>query len=299
MSPPSSGARVLVTGGAGFLGGRIAAALEAMPGVAVTRFDRAAAPGVVAGDVARLAAALPEGFAADAVIHAAALTTQASEADPAAAWAVNVEGTRAVIGWCAAQPRPPRLVLLSSIAVFAGGEAAPDEASPVAPASTYGMTKAIAELLLREATRRGEAEGVALRLPISVLRTTRSGPPGAGFISDLVAHARRGERFTAPLAPDHRLPIGSVRAGVALACRAALDRVPAAVLHVPSLALSGEEAVEALEAAGIPARRLVGFAPDPAVQRLVAGWPQRLATRHPAFSEDVAEHDFAAILAAA
>jgi nucleoside-diphosphate-sugar epimerase len=298
MSPPSS-RRVLVTGGAGFLGGRIAAALGAMPGVAVTRFDRVAAPGVVAGDVTCLAAALPDGFAADAVIHAAAITTQASEADPAAAWAINVEGTRAVIAWCAAQKRPPRLVLLSSIAVFAGGEVEPDEASPVAPASTYGTTKAVAELLLREATRRGEAEGVVLRLPISVLRTTRSGPPGAGFISDLVAHARRGARFTAPLAPDHRLPVGSVRASVALACRAALGAVPAQVLHAPSLALSGTEAVDALEAAGVPARRLVEFAPDPEVERLVVGWPQRLATRHPAFSEGVAERDFAAILATA
>jgi nucleoside-diphosphate-sugar epimerase len=295
MSGPSR-PRVLVTGAAGFLGARIASALD--DHAAVTRFDRTAGPGVVAGDVAHLAEALPPGFRADAVVHAAAITTQASEADPAAAWAINVEGTRAVLRWCAAQPRPPRLVLLSSIAVLAGGETAPDEASRVVPASTYGSTKAVAELLVAEATRRGEADGVTLRLPVSVIRGSRYDQPGAGFISDLVLRARRGLPFTAPLGPDHRLPIGSVRASVALALKAALTRtLPARLLHAPSLALSGAEAVAALEATGVPARGLVSYAPDPVVEALVAGWPQRLATRYPAFSDGIADPDFAAILA--
>jgi nucleoside-diphosphate-sugar epimerase len=294
MSARSS---VLVTGAAGFLGSRVAAALDTE--ARVTRLDRVAAPGVIAADVARLAEALPPGFTADAVIHAAAITTQASEADPAAAWAINVEGTRAVIAWCARQPRPPRLLLLSSIAVFAAGEVAPDEASRVAPASTYGATKAIAELLVAEATRRGEVDGVVLRLPVSVIRTSRTDQPGAGFISDLVLRTRRGQRFTAPLPPAHRLPIGSVRAAVAMARRAALaPALPSRLLHAACLAVSGEDAVAALEAAGVPARALVEYAPDPATIALVAGWPQRLATRHPGFSADLAEPDFAAILAA-
>jgi nucleoside-diphosphate-sugar epimerase len=290
MSPPNS---VLVTGGAGFLGGCIASALE-QSGARVTRFDRAAAPGVVAGDVARIAEVFPPGTGFDAVIHAAAITTQASEADPEAAWAINVEGTRAALRFAAGA----RFVLLSSIGVFGGGEAAPDEASPPRPSSSYGMTKAVAEALLADATRRGEADAVVLRLPISVLRTTRSGPPGAGFISDLVVHARRGVRFTAPLAPDHPLPIASVRASVALACRAALmPALPARLLHVPSLAVSAAMAISALEAEGVPARGLVDCAPDPAVERLVAGWPRRLSTRFPAFSADLADADFGAILA--
>lgn len=297
MSAPTEGLRVLVTGGAGFLGGRIAQALAAMPGVAsVTALDRAAATGVLQGDVTRLGEALPAGFAADAVVHAAAITTQASEADPGAAWAINVEGTRAVIAWCAAQARPPRLVLLSSVAVLAGGAAEPDEDSPPAPASTYGTTKAVAELLLRDATRRGWVDGVALRLPVSVIRTTRQGPPGAGYVSDLVRQAQRGGRFTVPLGPAHRLPVGSVRSAVALACRAAMAALPARLLHAPSLAVSGADVVRALEALGVPAQGLVEFRPDPAVERLVAGWPQRLATLHPAFAASIAETDLVTLL---
>jgi nucleoside-diphosphate-sugar epimerase len=304
MSAPSSGARILVTGGAGFLGGRIAAALAAMPGVAqVTVLDRAPAAGPfqsVVGDVAAIAQILPPGFVADAVIHAAAITSQASEADPAAAWAINVEGTRAVLDWCLRLPRRPRFVLLSSIAVLAGGVAEPDEASLPAPASTYGMTKAVSELLLAEATRRGAVAGVALRLPISILRTTRSGAPGAGYLSDLVLHARAGRAFTAPLPAERALPVASLRAAVALACRAALaPSLPAPLLHVRSLAVSGEDMLAALEARGTAARRLVAFAPDPAVERLIAGWPRRLATRHPSFSADLADAGLAGLLAAA
>jgi nucleoside-diphosphate-sugar epimerase len=298
MSASTEGLRVLVTGGAGFLGGRIAAALAVMPGVAsVTTLDRTGAPGVLQGDVTRLAEALPPGFAADAVMHAAAITTQASESDPGAAWAINVEGTHALIAWCAAQARAPRLVLLSSVAVLAGGVAEPDEDSPPAPASTYGTTKAVAELLLRDATRRGWVDGAALRLPVSVIRTTRQGAPGAGYVSDLVRQVQRGGRFTVPLGAAHRLPVGSVRSAVALACRAVLaPNLPARLLHAPSLAVSGEDVVRALDSLGLPARGLVEYQPDPAVERLVAGWPQRLATRHPCFAADIAEPDVATLL---
>ena len=294
----SSRAHILVTGGAGFLGGRIAAALEST-GHRVTRLDRVAAPGVILGDVARLAELLPEDTVLDAVIHAAAITTQASEAEPGAAWAINVEGTRAVLRWCSARRRAPRLVLLSSIGVFGGGEEAPDEASMPRPACTYGMTKLVAESLLLDAARRGDADAVALRLPISVLRTTRSGPPGAGFLSDLVAHARRGARFTAPLSAGHRLPVASVRVSVALACRAALEpALPSRLLHVPSLSVSAADAVAALETTGIAARGLVDCRPDASVEQLVAGWPKRLATRFGSFSDDLRDEDFVTLLRA-
>ncbi|MGG5820279.1 NAD-dependent epimerase/dehydratase family protein [Falsiroseomonas sp. HW251] len=302
MSARSSGARILVTGGAGFLGGRIAAALAEMPDVAeVTVLDRVPADGpfrCFVGDLAAIADVLPQGFVPDTVVHGAAITSLASDADPKAAWAINVEGTRAVIAWCRGLPRPPRLVLLSSVAVLAGGVAEPDETAALAPAGTYGTTKAVAELLVAEATRRGEVDGVALRLPISIVRTIRSGAPGAGYLSDLVRHARAGRRFVAPLAAERQLPVASVRASVALACRAALaGSLPARLIHLPSLAVSGEATLAALEAEGVAARRIVAFAPDPAVERLVAGWPRRLVSAHASFAAGLADYDLGSLLA--
>lgn len=281
------GCAPLVTGSAGFLGGLIAQALGAVG------FDRG--PATFRGDIGRVADILPADFRPHTIVHAAAITTQASEADPEAAFAINVQGTRALLAWAKSRPVPPRLVLLSSVGVFGGGAAAPDEHSRLAPASVYGTTKAMAEWAVLDAARRGEVDGVVLRLPICLLRTTRQGPPGAGFLSDLVDHARRGLPFTAPLAADVALPVASVRVAIALACRAALARdLPARVLHVPSLSVSGQDALAAL--GGAP---LVSFRPDPAVQRLIAGWPRRLATAYPAFSEDLRDAGFAAILAGA
>jgi nucleoside-diphosphate-sugar epimerase len=282
--------RAVVTGASGFLGGRLAAMLAADPRVRdVVGFDRVPAPDgapwhAVTGEISRFGRAMPPDLSARIVVHAAAITSQASEADPDAAFATNVEGTRAVLAWCRAQPHPPRLLLLSSVSVFGGGGAVATEETAPDPRSTYGTTKLIAERLVLDSARRGEVDGVVLRLPVSVIRTaTRTGPPGAGFVSDLVDHALRGLPFTVPIAADHALPVASLRASLGLAMRAALDAVPARVLHVPSLAVSAESALAALAACGV-AKARVSCAPDPAVERLVAGWPSRLGTKWPAFA---------------
>ncbi|HEY8614132.1 MAG TPA: NAD-dependent epimerase/dehydratase family protein [Roseomonas sp.] len=284
--------RAIVTGAAGFLGGQLAARLAADPRITgVVGLDRATPPAgapfqAIAADIARFAEVTPP---ADLVIHAAAITSQASEADPDAAFAINVEGTRAVLRWARAQPVPPRVLLLSSIAVFGRGDPVATEDTPPDPRSAYGTTKLIAERLLLDATRRGEVEGVILRLPVNLVRTgARTAPPGAGFVSVLIDAALRGRRYTAPLAPDHAVPVASIEACLGLAMRAALGSVPAGLLHVPSLAGSAESARAALAACGVAGVR-IGCAPDPAVEALVAGWPARLGTLYPGFSADLAD----------
>jgi nucleoside-diphosphate-sugar epimerase len=279
--------RAIVTGAAGFLGGRLAAMLAADPRLsAVTSLDRTAPPAngplrPIQADIARFPEVAPM---AEVVVHAAAITSQASEADPEAAFAINVEGMRAVLRWARAQPSPPRVLLLSSIAVFGQGDAVAVEDTPPNPRSSYGTTKLIAERLLLDATRRGEADGVILRLPVSIIRTApRTAPPGAGFVSDLIDAALRGGPFTVPLASDHAIPVASVEASLGLALRAALEPVPARVLHVPSLAGSADSVRAALAGCGLPAPDIT-CAPDPAVEQLVAGWPARLGTIHPDFS---------------
>ena len=283
--------RVLVTGAAGFLGARLAAALAADPRVAaVTGLDRVPASGAPIGFVtAEMADFERVAPAADLVLHAAAITSQASEADPDAAHAVNIDGTRALLRWARAQPRPPRILYLSSVAVLGHGESMAAEDAQPAPRSTYGTTKLIAEALLQDATRRGEADAVILRLPVTIIRTAaRIAPPGAGFVSDLIDSALRGRSFAAPLPADHAIPVASVGAVTALALRAALGPVPARLLHVPSLAASADLVRSALLACGFQTAG-IGCAPDPAILRLVAGWPARLGTLYPAFSADIAD----------
>lgn len=282
---------VLVTGAAGFLGARLAAALATDPRVGrVTGLDRVPAtdarPPFITAGMADFERAAP---AADLVIHAAAITSQASEADPEAAHAVNIDGTRALLRWARARPRPPRILYLSSVAVLGHGDEVATESATPAPRSTYGTTKLVAEALLGDAARRGEVEAVILRLPVTIVRTAvRIAPPGAGFVSDLIDSALRGLSFTVPLPPDHAIPVASVRAVIALALRAALEPVPAGLLHVPSLPASADRVLTALSAFGIQAAS-IRCVPDPAIARLVAGWPASLGTLYPAFSADLAD----------
>lgn len=281
-----SGTSALVTGAAGFIGQGAAAELErrGLTG-RVLRFDRdpiAGYPEAILGDVVEIGRVVPAGLAPDVIVHCAGITTSACEADPDAAFRINVEGTRALIAWCRTLPRPPRLVFTSSVAVFGGGAATVDEESRVAPRSTYGAVKAAAEHLVLDASRRGDIDGVVVRLPITIVRTQRVGKPGAGYLSDLIIQAVEGRSFVAPLAEDHAVPVASSRLTFELLAALAETKTlpPERVIHVPSIAATGREALAVLRSEGLNPR--AEFIPEPAIARVITGWPRQLVSRHAA-----------------
>ncbi len=166
--------KVLVTGGAGYVGSVITAGLLAA-GHDVTVYDdlsrghrAAVAPGarlVVADirDTGRLTEALTTG-GCEAIVHMAALAEVAeSVAFPQRYHDVNVSGTRSVLE-AARDAGVTRLVFSSTAAVYGAPETLPiDEDSPLAPANPYGETKLAAERLLGEAAAGGDLATVALR----------------------------------------------------------------------------------------------------------------------------------------
>jgi nucleoside-diphosphate-sugar epimerase len=280
--------RILVTGGAGFIGRLVAAGLA--PGSAfLARLDRVW-DGVedgprsrsLVGDVAAIGdLARADELRPDVIVHAAGITTAACEADPDAAFAINVESTRTLLAWCRGLPRPPRVLLTSSVAVFGGGEPYADELARPAPGSTYGATKLMAEALVLDAARRGIVEGLVVRLPVTIIRPGRVGQPGAGFLSDLIMAAAAGRPFIAPLAGNRAVPVASRRRTIEALVRLATGPLPSSPLvHMPSVAATARDALAALEREGVrDPGRTISFMPDPAVERLIAGWPAVLASR--------------------
>jgi nucleoside-diphosphate-sugar epimerase len=170
------GARILVTGGTGFLGRWISATLardarrhrRAASVVIVSRRPKdvplAGHPQVevVAGDVRRLHC-LDRLGAFDAVIHGAASSSAAygiGEGEPRAMAMTILEGTRAALE-VAARSRA-RVLFLSSGAVYGPqwapvAEDAPGAPDPLDPRSAYGQAKRLAENLCAATTAAGDA----------------------------------------------------------------------------------------------------------------------------------------------
>jgi nucleoside-diphosphate-sugar epimerase len=289
--------KVVITGGAGFLGRLLRSRIDergflAGPGGhpaavdEVVLFDHVPGPEVVEGDIAD-PAALAQLIAGDevSVFHLASVVSGAAERDFDRAIDVNVTGLLCLIGACRALPVPPRLVFTSSIAVFGGGVATVGDNTKHTPQTTYGITKAVGELVVNDATRRRFVDGRSARLPHVIVRP---GPPNAaasGFASAVFREPLAGTDYHLPVRPDTVMPVLGVRAvidGIIAIHDLDGDRLGAdRAVGLPALPVTVADMLATLERVGA-GRRLgrVVPDPDPFVQRIVDGWPQAVdATR--------------------
>lgn len=183
---------ILVTGGAGFLGGAIAGQLLAR-GVRVRAFQRSAAPElaargveIVQGDLTRADDVRRAVEGAGAVIHTAAKAGMWG--DEAIYRAVNVEGTRHVIDACRATGCRKLVFTSSPSVVHAGGDQEgvdEGEPYPVRHQSHYSATKAEAERLVMAA--HGDELHTASIRPHLIW-----GPGDPHLLPRLMDRARRG-----------------------------------------------------------------------------------------------------------
>ncbi len=164
--------RVLVTGGAGFIGRRVVRTLLES-GADVTVADKQPFPdGVVDGGVRTVLGDLrdPEVAAravdvgTDAVVHLAALTSVLrSVEDPAGTYEVNVAVTANLLEL--ARERSIGTFIFASTNAVAGdvGRHVITERTPLRPLTPYGATKAAAEMLLSSYAAAYGIDGCALR----------------------------------------------------------------------------------------------------------------------------------------
>lgn len=289
--------RVLITGGAGFLGKTLAARLlqrghlsgangdERIDRITLTDVVRAEGlddPRIeaVAGDIADRA--LVERVITSettAIFHLAAVLSGQAEADFDLGMRVNLDGTRTLLEVCRATGHCPRVVFASSVAVYGG--TLPDvvlESTPLTPQTSYGTEKAIGELLVADYTRKGFIDGRSLRLPTVTVRPGRPNSAASSFASGIIREPVNGEESICPVTPATRMWVISPETAVGGFVHAH-DLPPARLGHQRSISLPGlsvtvGEMAAALErVAGPEAAARIRWQPDPRITRLVDTWP--------------------------
>jgi nucleoside-diphosphate-sugar epimerase len=290
--------RLLVTGAAGFLGGRLLQALLAGPD-GLPQISRIIAADVTlrpmddARVVHRTGSLTNPDFLrsivepdVDVVYHLAAVLSGQSEAEFDAGMRVNVDATRSLLESCRRLSRPPRLIFASTIAVFGGPlpHVVPENAG-LRPQSSYGAEKAIAELLVSEYSRRGFIDGLACRLATIAIRPGRPNSALSSFVSGIIREPLAGVATVCPVPLDTPLWISSPRTVTRNLVHAARVRYAEmageCVLNFPGLRVTAGQMLDSLERlAGRSARSLVRCEADDRVASIVRSWPGALdATR--------------------
>lgn len=218
----------------------------------------------------------------DSIFHLAAMLTSAAESAPARALAVNVSAIARMIEALGSATAAPKFIFPSSIAVFGG--ILPDivnENVVQRPQTAYGTHKSIVELMLADATRRGEIDGRSLRLPIVLVHP---GPPTSS-VSDRIAAISRdaiaGKDVVVPLSEDTRISVVSVdtvaKNLIALHNARAASLNDLNAINQPALTVSMMEMVKSLTRISNRSGRF-HFKPDPALDKIVDGWPKQFVS---------------------
>jgi nucleoside-diphosphate-sugar epimerase len=201
---------------------------------------------------------------------------------------VNLDGTRNVLEGLRTGGRVPLLVFTSSVAAYGGDlpETITDT-TPLTPATSYGVQKVACELLIMDYTRRGLIDGRSVRLPTVSVRPGKPNKAASGFASGIAREPLSGIAFVCPVTPESQMAILSPRKAVAAlrwAAGLASDRLghDRSIL-LPGITVSMAEMVEAVRrAGGDDAAKLISFDQDPAIQRIVDGWPRAIDARRAA-----------------
>ena len=284
--------QIVITGGAGFLGQRLAHKLLEHSTLKQLILADVVAPPIPNQDarVRSVVADLTDADAArslvsaetTAVYHLAAVVSGQAEAKFDLGVAVNVDGTQNLLEAVRHQAPGAKVIFASSLAVY-GGElpAVITEDTGLQPQSSYGTQKAIAELWVNDYTRKGFLDGRILRLPTVCVRPGKPNAAASSFASGIIREPLNGEKAICPVDPALPLWLSSPSAvtenlvkGLALP---AADFGPySRTVNLPGITVTVAEMIAALrEVAGDEVAGRIQYQPDETISKIVASWPSQ------------------------
>ena len=297
--------KILITGGAGFVGARLArtllqrGTLGGRPLQAIVLADQAAAPADLLADarvqarvgplLAHCQALRDEAF--DGVFHLASAVSGECEADFDLGLRSNLDSTRALLDALRhratsrpSQIAPPtKLVFSSSVAVYGPDAAVPmpalvtDTTLPT-PQTSYGMHKLVCEHLVADYTRKGYLDGRSARLMTVTVRPGRPNGAASSFFSGIIREPLAGVEAICPVAPEVAHPVSSPQRtveGLIAVYEASREAYGGrTALNLPALNVTVAQMLAALEeVAGPLVRARVRFERDERIAGIVANWP--------------------------
>jgi nucleoside-diphosphate-sugar epimerase len=293
--------KLLITGGGGFLGARLARTLLARGHLAgrdishVVLTDIAPPPADLLADtrisartgplLAQTDALRDEPF--DGVFHLASAVSGECEADFDLGLRSNIDSTRALLDALRANVnaggKAARVVFSSSVAVFGPDPAVPlpgvvaDDTLP-APQTSYGTHKLICEHLVVDYTRKGYIDGRAARLMTVTVRPGKPNGAASSFFSGIIREPLAGVESVCPVDAGVSHPVSSPTRtieGLIAVFEASREAfVGRMALNLPALNVRVSDMLQALaEVAGPAVRARVRFERDERIAGIVANWP--------------------------
>lgn len=300
--------RILITGGCGFLGIRLAKALlqtdslcingASQPIKRLVLTDLVSPPAELLKDERvqfiggnlRTLLAHDKAMLSDiqVIFHLAAAVSGECEANFDLGMSINLDTTRDLLEACRASQQIPIVVFASSVAVFScrpgqtWDEVIVDDDTLPTPQSSYGIQKYIGEQLMADFGRKGFIRTRTVRLMTVSVRPGKPNGAASGFLSGMIREPLAGIKAIVPVAAETPVALSSPSRTIEGLIKAAKASDAAwgflTAMNLPSVQVTvGEMAMALQRLAGKQTADYLEWKIDPAIVKIVNSWPGEIA----------------------